>query len=524
MFCSAYAPRTPSGCTRSAVALVVVGTLLAGCGASDIPERQLVTPHSKYLLDPASPTLKAHMHDGDVYVLSRWRVDESTSMVVGTGRLLDHNRVERESGSFEFDIESVALFETNVLQPSSAVGSMSVLTGLSLAMTAYCIANPKACFGSCPTFYARGPDGFLLQAEGFSSSVAPSLEASDVDALSRAAPTSRMLEIRMTNEALETHVVRYADVLALSRPVGGGVVAATDGRFYEVLQAIQPVSCLGPEGDCIKPVAALDGLERISRADPTYLGAKEEIVLEFAGVPNGDLGLVISSRQSLMTTYLFYQALSYLGSSACDWIAELERGDEEMRQRFNAMVDALGGIEVLAETTPGEFVFVGEIRESGPLATDTSVVRFPRGAGGNRRILLRMTKGLWRLDRVSLAVLGSAVEPLRLRPSEVLHNGALADVALDELTDPDRSLTTYPGDVYSLMYELPYEFGKYELFLETRGYYLEWMREEWLAEEDLARAVKMFLNTEQALRDLAPEFAAMEADMEKTFWSSRYVR
>ena len=32
------------------------------------------------------------------------------------------------------------------------------------------------------------------------------------------------------------------------------------------------------------------------------------------------------------------QALSYLGGSACEWIAALERGDLEMRRRFNAMI------------------------------------------------------------------------------------------------------------------------------------------------------------------------------------------
>ena len=50
------------------------------------------------------------------------------------------------------------------------------------------------------------------------------------------------------------------------------------------------------------------------------------------------------------------------------------------------------------------------------------------------------------------------------------------------------------------------------------------MREEWLAEEDLAKSMRMFLDPEGALRELAPEFAAVEADMEDMFWSSRYVR
>ncbi len=60
------------------------------------------------------------------------------------------------------------------------------MSGISLAVTAYCIANPKACFGSCPTFYLEdegGREPERPQAEGFSESIARVLEARDIDAL-----------------------------------------------------------------------------------------------------------------------------------------------------------------------------------------------------------------------------------------------------------------------------------------------------------------------------------------------------
>jgi len=50
------------------------------------------------------------------------------------------------------------------------------------------------------------------------------------------------------------------------------------------------------------------------------------------------------------------------------------------------------------------------------------------------------------------------------------------------------------------------------------------MREEWMAEENPARARMMFLQPGEALRVLAPEFKAREAEMERAFWKSRYVR
>ena len=92
------------------------------------------------------------------------------------------------------------------------------------------------------------------------------------------------------------------------------------------------------------------------------------------------------------------------------------------------------------------------------------------------------------------------------------------------LTDPKKALTTLPGDVYTLVYQLPKDFESYELFLESRGYYLEWIREEWLSDENPALAAMMLFNPERALRVLAPEFKKIEVDMEKKFWGSRYEK
>ncbi len=50
-------------------------------------------------------------------------------------------------------------------------------------LSVFCLANPKACFGSCPTFYAWNGKDMKLMAEGFSSSILRSYEKSDIDML-----------------------------------------------------------------------------------------------------------------------------------------------------------------------------------------------------------------------------------------------------------------------------------------------------------------------------------------------------
>ena len=502
------------------VLLCVLATwLLAGCSVKRL-SRALTTPDHIAELDRSSPFLKAHMKDGRVLVLSQWRADTSARTVVGHGETLDANRSVVGQGTFTVPLDSVALFETNVVRTSSSVGVLSVITVGSLALSAYCLTHPKSCFGSCPTFYVTDGSELRLQAEGFSSSVLPSLEATDVDALYRVPAPRGELEVRMKNEALETHVVRHVELLAVPRASDERVFATSAGTFLRGRLLAPASRCLGPEGDCREAVRVFDGIERVSAADSTDLAARETIDLRFEEVGEGPLGLVLARRQTLLTTYLFYQALAYMGRSAGTWLATLERGGAELATRVGAIGRTLGGIEVFMRGEDGTWLRVGEDVETGPLAADVRLVPLPPHARGPFEVRLRMTRGLWRLDWVALARLSGTATPIRLRPAAVEQigpNGARTSV-------PAGPLTTYPGDAYVFRYRLPESGGPHELFLESRGYYLEWMREAWLAEENSGRAAMMLAQPAQALRLLAPEFKAQEAGMERAFWESRYAR
>ena len=318
-------------------------------------------------------------------------------------------------------------------------------------------------------------------------------------------------------------------MLALRRPAQGRVFA-TEGGFRQATRLIAPAACRAAEGDCAAAVALFDGAERSSRADAADLGARETIDIAFdiaSDAPAGERwGVVIAARQTLLSTYLFYRALAYMGTMASDFLAALERGDGATRERALGMRAALGGIEVLARDADGEWVVTGEIHETGPLATDVHLIDLAGRAPGAVR--LRLTSGHWRIDWLALAQLGGAAAPRRIEPARVLRLEADGAEILDEaarqtLLDPARSLITLPGDAYALEFELP-DDAEYELFLDSRGYYLEWMRREWITEQNTARAFMMLTDAARALRVLAPEYTAIEAQMDAVFWSSRYVR
>ena len=150
-------------------AMRLVCTFLILClvlnSCATVLHRELVSSDDVVNLDKKSPFLKAHMLNGEVYLLSKWEVDSENKTIFGEGSLLNINREVVQTGALEVSIDSVALFETNVVKTSPSIAAMAVITGVSVAVTAICIANPKACFGSCPTFYASDGENLTFQAE-----------------------------------------------------------------------------------------------------------------------------------------------------------------------------------------------------------------------------------------------------------------------------------------------------------------------------------------------------------------------
>ena len=470
------------------------------------------------------PYLKMHTYDGKVYILNKWKVDRKDKLVSGNGEYLDENREIISKGEFAVPFDSVVIAETNVISGNSAatgLGTATVITGI---FSAVCIADPKACFGSCPTFYAFDGHRNKLQAEGFSSSIAPSLEARDIDALYNVIMKSRDFILEVKNEALETHYIRYANILAACHSKGNRVLATKQDKFFEVNGFIEPSLAIADEGSIREKIYCYDGIERFSSSDSIDLAEKETVDLTFENVPSEETGLVIACRQSLMTTFVFYQSLAYMGTKASDWLTRLELGNNNIRKLAKNFIN-LGFIEILMQDKNGSWHKVSEVGETGPIAGDIKLVSL-KGYNTGEKLKLRlvMTKGLWRIDYLSLAKIVCEVEPVVIHPEYVEPGYSGVSKVVDLLLNKDSLLINIPGDEYFIHYKLPENYNEYELFLDTKGYYVEWMRDKWIKEEDPHMVYEMFFNPNKYLKDLAPKFKIIEASMEKSFWSSKYVR
>ena len=524
---------------RSSLTKAFGAALLAGC-QFQIPEPALHPPTTAGLDSArtrqqaqqgarasfAPSAIKLHLHNGDVVLLSSWLVD-STQTVIGQGDRFDTDRnpVGSAGATQRIPLDSVALVESDnpTTATSFSAGIYTVWTVFYGAATGVCLADPKGCFGSCPTFYVDGEDTARPRAEGFSSSIARRLEATDIDDLELVRAGGSTVGLRMLNEAWETHAVRWVRLHAVPTEPGATILARHDGGFQNVTSVRGPEQCRAAGGDCAQSVAVRDGTAWHDVTDGDDLAAPDTMLLTFEHRGEAPAGLVLSARQSFVSTFVLYQTMAWLGVDAGDWLARLERGDPRALAPLGAVESLIGAIVVQQERADGSWHTVARFAEHGPIATDRQVIALPSWeTAAPRRVRLIYAKGNWRIDHAALAELGEMVTPVTLSAVHAWRSGQHAGDVRAALADSSDYTVTFPGDSVAMRFELPRAAPEYALFLESRGYYLEWMRGEWLAEGDATMAALLMRSPREALRQMAPLYKSREANYETMFWASRF--
>jgi hypothetical protein len=475
------------------------------------------------------PFLKAHMKDGTVSILKdSWHFNASSQTISGAGSTYGINRNKIFEGNISIPVDSVAIFETNekiINREAKRITALGILTGVDIIGAVLCLANPKACFGSCPTFYINENHGIhYANAEGFSNAIAPSMEYGDIDALNNEPIKDHTFSVIMKNEALETHCVNEILLFAHPRAEQERIFHTPDNEFYKCKKPQLLTRAEYKEENITGLLQSQDNQEWFSYADSSNLICKEEIILYFDNIEKmGNPGLVLSFRQTLMTTYLIYSALGYMGDEVADIFAALETQEKKRNKLKSGIGKELGDIEIyIWDERKNTWIFENRFNETGPIALNTQIVPLTKRSPGKEiKIKIVLNKGLWRIDHVALLDIVEKVQPFKIAPKIILNKGEVDQKAKEEISNPEDHLISMPGSEYTFIFELPEAYQDYELFLYSKGYYLEWMRSVWLKEKNLRKLRQMLENPQKYLKEEAASYKIYEQNMEEVFWNSR---
>ena len=282
---------------------------------------------------------------------------------------------------------------------------MSVLT--TGAVTIGTVALLKALFGSCPTIYVDTDEGPVLQAEAFSYSIAPLLEARDVDRLEVEPDDDGFIRLELRNEALETHYINHLELLAVEHDADVRVVPDERGLPIGMTDPVPPARALDRDGRSVLP--ELTQRDRLAFATTdariraaSTVDSRDFIELAFPSVPDADTVVaVLELRNSLLNTVLFYDLmLGSAGAGALDWLGRsMDRidGAVELGRWFHETMGL--AVEVFDGERWQETARVGD---SGPIAWKELGVRIPVLEPDSIRLRLGFLADEWRIDRVEI--------------------------------------------------------------------------------------------------------------------------
>ncbi len=471
-------------------AVALIAALAAGCF---VVRTTSVDPVSTSATIRDSVTVKsvvkAHLIDGSTIRYPNG-VTVARRMVTGFGVRYDV-KLEPRGQVSTISLDSILGMETYRTTVNGAqtflVSTLATGGGIIAGVAIACAADPK-CFGSCPTFYSDSAGEFVLEAEGFSYSIAPLFEARDVDRL-RARPWpdgSVRLEVR--NEAYETHYLNHLELLEARHRTDEFLAPDAEGRAVALSHLQRVTTATDRAGNDIRLALALaDG--KTTRTDAAVLARAHESDIEDTidialPVPRGadSAALVLRMRNSLLNTVLLYETvLGDHGARALNWMSHT--------------VDKVGPALALGQwygNTMGMRVLVmrgdsadeiAHLRDTGPVAWKDLAVMLPATRDSVIHVRLVFVADDWRIDRLAIGA-ARHVDMKRYSVAQVLGADEGPDTAARaSLLAPDaRYLETSAGQRFTAIWrpDAPKAGETRTFFLASQGYYIEWIRQGWL--------------------------------------------
>lgn len=472
--------------------------------------------------------VKAHLLDGST-VVYRHGVQVASGRLTGPGTRYDL-RLSGATEINELPLDSVVgleSFRTNI-NAGATVGLSVLATAASLGLTVaiYCAVDPK-CFGSCPTYYADSAGGPVLEAEGFSYSIAPLFEARDLDRLRARPHPDGTFRLEVRNEAFETHFINHLELLEATHRPDEFVAPDPQGHPVAVAERRPPHSAHDRTGRNVRELLAEADGHTYATA-PAVLAAvsakdlEDQVELAFAAPDHGDsVALVLRLRNSLLNTVLLYDLmLGNPGARSLDWQAEELSRVGSALELGTWYTSRMGlGVDIWQK---GVWLPITRLKDTGPVAWKDVAVPLPRVAGHELRVRLRFPADNWRIDKVSLA---SSIRrpPVRVLPlaQVAARTGGPESGAHAALLSPDgRYLETGPGQSFIASWDVGSgTAGSDRTFLiASQGYYVEWVRRGWIT---APRDSTTFRPGDASLLHALERWREVQDTLERRFFATR---
>jgi hypothetical protein len=474
--------------------------------------------------------VKAHLIDGSTVVFRRG-LQVSRTQVWGAG--VRYGLTLRDSTSVNsLLLDSVLGMETYRTHVNGgqtlAYSLLLTAAGIGAGVAIACAADPK-CFGSCPTFYADSAGTFVLEAEGFSYSIAQLFEARDVDRLRFQPDANGLVRLEVRNEAFETHFINHLELLEVRH--GPDEVAMPDERNqpFVVARVAPPLSAVNRIGqDVRRRLASADGdsyrtpQSVLTRA---RAGDTDDWIDLAVPTPRGadSIAVVFRLRNSLLNTILLYDImLGDPGARSLDWVGyDLRQVGPavELAQWYQRHM----GMDI-AVLDHGSWRSVAHLKDTGPVAWKDVAIAVPVVGADTVRIRLTFPADNWRLDRVAIAGRfrrlngGPVIHPL----SSVLDALERVDTTASAVMSAadERYLEVASGQRFTAEFRAGSPAGDSlrTFFLGSQGYYTEWVRNGWLR---APRAERTFTPSDTVVSEAIRRWQITQDSLEARFMATR---
>ncbi len=510
------------------IMITLVCIILSSCVTTSIFVKEIDHPEAS--VRSFAPT-KAHLYDGSLIVFADGFVVKG-NLITGQGLRYNLTRLSSHPVNHIL-IDSIACLEyyESRAHPGTIFGHVLGPVLFTAAVTNDDIA--KAIFGSCPTIYSYDGDNYTLQAECFSYSIASRFESDDLDRIDYGEIINNKYILKVKNEALETHYINRMQLLCVEHPEKYEAFP-TDKHAIILFGKEQPlVSGIDKAGRNITElIASRDSL--CYKTDPQIAQKLAKKVIKdwvevAVDIPDGaeKMYIALRLRNTLFNTVLLYDVmLQANGIQALNWLSNKTNDlmyawslHRWYKKHFGMKIQVWNGEEFKTKIRIGD---------AGPIAwrqvaTELSV---PKGKTALLRFVFLPDN--WMIDWIGVSFDSSFdFKVHEIDCSQIQDiSGYRTAIPPSLVKDKDEEyLITYPAETYLLTFEINdmQEQRQRSYFLKSRGFYIEWIRHNWLVSSPETNKIQFKLD-DQTLVETAQLWLKKKEHFEKQFFDSKISR